>query len=470
MKLRLQLKLQLFFQIAALIPTLIRVIGINNISGLGENQILKLIIEIALQIIFITIGSYLITRILLSRPLNRLKYIMNQAEAGDLSNTADIETGDEVQDLGDSFDSMLVRLKDVFSQVTEEAEKLAGASVELASASAESTSRIEVISKTVENIKVGSTNSNEAIENTTASIEEMTASAQLIATNSQDASQNSGLMNTLAREGGESVDKAVSTMMQIKSAVSSTSEVIEKLNDSSKQIGHIVGTITGIAEQTNLLALNAAIEAARAGEAGRGFMVVAAEVGRLAEESSEAAEEVSTLVTNIQTQTGDAVKVMHTGTQKVDEGVNIVNEAGTNLGNIMAAVSKVSDMIEEISTSAQEQSNNSNQISKAAEDIAKVTRETSDGTQEVSDLVEHQIATFETLSASAEELRDMASHLQEIMDRFKLVQEKGIGVVPDEKMEISPSDEEMAPGKDSPAESSKGIDIDEVFSFDDENK
>lgn len=473
MKLRLQIKFWIFFQIAALIPTLIRVLGVDNIGGLSDNQTLKLIIEIVLQIVFISIGSYLTTRILLSRPLDRLKHIMNRAESGDMSTIASIKTNDEMQDLGDTFDSMLVRLKDVFSQVTDAAEKLAGASVELASASAESTSRIEVISKTTQNIKVGSTNSNEAIENTSASIQEMTASAQLIASNSQTASQDSGMMNTLAEEGGESVNRAVRTMMQIKTAVSSTSDVIEKLNDSSKQIGNIVGTITAIAEQTNLLALNAAIEAARAGDAGRGFAVVADEVSRLAEESATAADEVTNLVKEIQTQTEDAVKVMHAGTTKVDEGVDRVNEAGKNLGNIMGAVTKVSDMIEEISKSALEQSNNSNQISKAAEDLSKVARETSDGTQEVSNLVEHQIATFESLSASAEELRDMASHLQGIMDSFKLGEVKGIGVVTDEQMNMTPSaDEDFAhETQDQPEEEAQGINIDDVFSFeDDDNK
>jgi len=169
-----------------------------------------------------------------------------------------------------------------------------------------------------------------------------------------------------------------------KDAVEESAEVVQGLGERSKQIGEIVSVITGIAEQTNLLTLNAAIEAARAGEAGRGFAVVADEVKNLAEESKGAAEKISTLIKETQSETERAVKSMEAGTAEVEEGANIVNEALVALENIAAGSQEVANMVEEISASTQQQQVGIENVVKSIDGIAAVAQESAAGTQEAS--------------------------------------------------------------------------------------
>jgi methyl-accepting chemotaxis protein len=113
---------------------------------------------------------------------------------------------------------------------------------------------------------------------------------------------------------------------------------MDEINASSRKIGDIIGTIDGIAFQTNILALNAAVEAARAGEQGRGFAVVAGEVRSLAQRSAEAAREIKALI-------GASV-------DRVEAGTKLVQDAGGTMGEIVASVQRVSDIIAEISAAS----------------------------------------------------------------------------------------------------------------------
>jgi methyl-accepting chemotaxis protein len=119
-------------------------------------------------------------------------------------------------------------------------------------------------------------------------------------------------------------------------------DAMKRIESSSGQIASIVGLIQEIAFQTNLLALNAAVEAARAGDSGRGFAVVAAEVRALAQRASAASKDIKVLIADSDTQ--------------VREGVQLVNKAGSTLGDIVAAVKSVTAIVAEIATASREQS------------------------------------------------------------------------------------------------------------------
>ena len=158
-------------------------------------------------------------------------------------------------------------------------------------------------------------------------MEEMTATVKQNADNAKLANKLAQAARDQAEQGGVIVEQAVAAMGAI--------------NVSSKKIADIISVIDEIAFQTNLLALNAAVEAARAGDQGRGFAVVASEVRSLAQRSASAAKEIKDLI--------------HDSVGKVDEGSRLVSESGRHLGEIVASVKKVSDVVGEISNASQEQ-------------------------------------------------------------------------------------------------------------------
>src|SRR4051812_36936853 len=175
------------------------------------------------------------------------------------------------------------------------------------------------------------------LQQAASSMAQINGTVRHTADSAAQAKQLAGSAAQVAARGGEVVARVVSTM--------------DEINSSSKRIADIIGTIDGIAFQTNILALNAAVEAARAGEQGRGFAVVASEVRSLAQRSAEAAREIKALI-------GASV-------ERVESGSRLVADAGTTMGEIVASVQRVSDIIGEISSSASEQSAEIGQVNGA---------------------------------------------------------------------------------------------------------
>jgi len=147
--------------------------------------------------------------------------------------------------------------------------------------------------------------------------------------------------DSTAQRGTTVVTEAVNVMRDLSRHMQAAGEGIEALNEQSQVIGTIVKTISGIAEQTNLLALNAAIEAARAGEQGRGFAVVADEVRQLASRTSQATEEIVTVVRQNQEMARNAVALMTDGKLKAEQGLALAAEAGTVIVEIQDGAQKV---------------------------------------------------------------------------------------------------------------------------------
>jgi methyl-accepting chemotaxis protein len=205
-----------------------------------------------------------------------------------------------------------------------------------------------------------------SLEETSSSMEEMAATVKKNADNAKLASQFASETQTMADRSGQVVAAAVNAMSRI--------------DDSSRKIVDIITVIDEIARQTNLLALNAAVEAARAGDAGRGFAVVAAEVRSLAQRSSQAAKDIKDLITN----SGSQVK----------DGVDLVNQTGSSLGEIVASIKKVVDLVADIASASAEQATGIDQVNKALTQVDQLT-------QQNSALVEENAATAKTLEQQA---------------------------------------------------------------------
>ena len=216
-----------------------------------------------------------------------------------------------------------------------------------------------------------------SLEETAASLDEITATVNKTAEGAKHARDIVGTAKADAEKSGEIVRQAI--------------EAMSGIEKSSKQISQIIGVIDEIAFQTNLLALNAGVEAARAGDAGRGFAVVASEVRALAQRSAEAAKEIKGLIS--------------TSTAQVDQGVDLVGEAGKALQRIVEQVAEINTEVSAIAASAQEQATGLRQVNTAVNQMDQVT-------QQNAAMVEETTAAARSLSQETEQLSHLIGNFQ----------------------------------------------------------
>lgn len=374
------------------------------------------------SIIFIVacIASFYLAR-RISRPLSAVANSAKNIAHGDLTvDTIDYQGKDEIGDLVQAFSIMTENLRNLVSQVAKSSEQVAAASEELTASSEQSAQAAGQVAESVTNVATGTSHQVDAVEQTVSIVQEMTMSINHIAANSNKVSEKSGETARAAAGGSEAVVQATNQMQAIQNSVTQSAQVVEKLGERSQQIGQIVDVISGIAGQTNLLALNAAIEAARAGEQGRGFAVVADEVRKLAEQSHEAAQKISTIIRDIQSETNIAVATMNQGTAEVAHGTEVIAATGERFNFIVTMVQELNREIQEISTAAEELSASSDEVVRSVNGVKTVASETAADTQTISAAAEEQSASMEEIASSSQALSHMASDLQVVISKFHL--------------------------------------------------
>lgn len=245
-------------------------------------------------------------------------------------------------------------------------------------------------------------------------INQMVSAIQEVTAEATTASHNSLNTADIAKKGEEIVSQVNAGMELIKNTSLAVAAKINQLGSSSAQIGEIIEVISDISEQTNLLALNAAIEAARAGDHGRGFAVVADEVRKLAERAGKATKEISSLITNIQGITNDAVKTMEKGTHDVNNGAQLTSNAKEALANIIAAVGETVGQIQNISGAAGQMSTSSTIVAESMTNIVNIVKSNGDSVGALA-------TTSSSVVESINKLRKIAIANQESSE---LVQEK----------------------------------------------
>ncbi|HOY70946.1 MAG TPA: methyl-accepting chemotaxis protein [Methylotenera sp.] len=322
---------------------------------------------------------------------------------GQSNQEAVLQLLDEMGDLSDGDLSVKAQVKDniagaIADSINYTIDNLRDLVVEINRATEQVTSATVVAQDTSTKLLSAAETQSEQILQTTDAVTDMTRSILQVSHNATQASEVAQRSLEAANQGAQAVQNTISGMNDIRSQIQETSKRIKRLGESSQEISEIVELISDITEQTNILALNAAIQAASAGEAGRGFTVVAEEVQRLAERSSEATKQISAIVKTIQTDTLGAVAAMEKSTEGVVEGARVADAAGQALNEIETVTVNLARLIESISTATKAQTESATTVANNMQMIQEITTQTTEGTQLTANSVGQ-------LTSLAEELR-----------------------------------------------------------------
>lgn len=379
-----------------------------------KNVIVLLIIS---ALLFVIISWFLQRQIIV--PINQLS--ANAKELANLNLNVKIlkpKGQDEIANLAQAFNAMKTRITETINVVANSANQIASSSLVLAESSRQTSEASNQVALTMNDIASGtSTQSDQAehiVEMMQKTNDEVANSLQKAETTLARAIQSTHI----ARKGEDAINEAIKHLNSVTQTVSYATDSIQKLGKRSEEIGGIITVITGIAEQTNLLALNAAIEAARAGEQGKGFAVVASEVRQLAEQSSLASGQITSLIKDIQAETAVTVRTMESNLLAVEEQVHIISKGGNALQEIVEQVAETEQGVKEMKSAFTNVNDNSLDVQQAIHDILRIIEDSAAATEEIAATSEEQHATVAEISQNSEELAEISTKLQNEVKKF----------------------------------------------------
>lgn len=370
--------------------------------------------------IMIGTGVSIITYHAVIRPLKSITQKMKEISqsGGDLTQRINLNSTEELGQLSGVFDSFMDKLQHMIRDIVLSSNSIACFSEQLSLATNNTVRALQQISEAVQSVADGSSENVAVVQQTNAALSQEAEFTEATALAVRQTTVNGREVENSAEEGEVKVMEVSLSMDKIAGTSRGVTEIILALEESSEKIARIVELITGIADQTNLLALNAAIEAARAGEGGRGFNVVAGEIRKLADESSNAAKGIAELISDNRRKTQLAVMSVEEVDSMVILGVEktaeVKNSFETILKNIKSMVPKISG----IELDVEKQVFITGEIAKAMNNIALTAQDTAAGTQQVNACVEEQLSTLEEIKKNANELSGIAELLKRLTAGF----------------------------------------------------
>ncbi len=313
------------------------------------------------------------------------------ATLGDLTVRAYVSK-DEMGTVADTFNAMISYLNEVVRQVK-------GATAQVG----ETATRSE---RSIQQLATEANRQREQIATAVAEVQLMGASIEAVSASARQAEVFAQKATEAAQTGGGAMESTVQTIQNLRFTVAETAKKVKRLGEVSQEISRIVELIGQISNRTNLLALNASVEAARAGKEGRGFKTVAEEVRRLAERTTDAAQEIEVYVQSIQLETGEVIAAMETSTEQVVVGTERIEAATASLGELIAINRQVDELSQVIAQATVQQTYSSREITSTMQAISAISETTATEALTVFDALRQMVG--------------VVGELQESVDRFQV--------------------------------------------------
>ena len=391
-----------------------------NASTAARNDLFKVLIVILIISIILAVVIGLLVAVLLIKPIVITSDLLKEVTAGDFSHEHIVDSKGEIGDMIKAYNGMIGGLRVYVQGTNDSAEKLANSTITfstnidyLARASEEITMGVQEVATMVQNVQTNT-------KLTADSVKRMTDGIQEISDNSLGVYELSHQTAQLAESGVKEIALAATQMNTILSQSMNMEKEVVHFDENSQRVGQITEVITAIASQTNLLALNAAIEAARAGENGRGFSVVADEVRKLAEEATGAANQIKSIVFELQKGTENVTKSILDEASAIAQGAELVKNAGQSFEKIQQAALQVTERAKYITTETTQLVGESddvvNRIMVSEEKAAQVAS----SAQNIAAATQEQAASVQEVAGSIGSLNEMAQRLKDLSSKFKV--------------------------------------------------
>lgn len=388
-------------------------------AGILSNLLVIQIVIIVVLLVISIIMSWFFASYFIN-PIKKLSLFLERVAAGDLTEKVNTKSKDEIATLFSSVNRMIDSLRDMTNRIIGLIRAVEQDSKVLNEQAHASSNVADTVSSAMGEVSKGSEQLSADMVNISTNVEDNNQFVQAMSSTIEKIVDHSRNTKTVIQDGQISMENMNKKIDSIVNQSAESTRIMKELDRKLQAINDITTLIHDIAEQTNLLALNASIEAARAGEHGKGFAVVAQEVKKLAEQSSNSVEKISSLITEIQDDSEKALVNMDQGKQSAIEGAHMTKETETSFQNIFKFIDHLAQDIDEIALASEKLSSSSQSISNSVDSVVAISEQTTAGVQEVASTSEEQKQAVLELQTISENLKGLTIELRQSIDHFKL--------------------------------------------------